>query len=275
MTDLTIEFLNHVYCKVHTDNDGILQELSEYFTFEVPGAQYSPKFRKYRRKDKKVTGSWDGKIRLFNQRKRIIYTGLRQEIEDWAEESGYEVDSKGWGETAEFDEEIYRLFEQKLRTLSHIESRDYQTKAVWKALDNERCVLLSATGSGKSLIIYYLLQLLPKPALLIVPKVGLVEQMASDFLDYGWKDPIHKIFEGQEKVNDGVVVSTWQSIFEQPPEWFEKFKTVIVDEVHHANASAKSLKDIMEMLPHVRYRIGLTGSLDESQILSTKAIWQT
>ena len=47
---------NDVYLQIET-NQAIAQELSDYFTFEVPGAKFMPTVR---------NRMWDGKIRLFS-----------------------------------------------------------------------------------------------------------------------------------------------------------------------------------------------------------------
>ena len=61
-----ISKLNEVYLKIETDS-GLARELSDYFTFEVPGARFMPAYRN------KV---WDGKIRLFSAQTGKIYVGL-------------------------------------------------------------------------------------------------------------------------------------------------------------------------------------------------------
>ena len=67
--------------------------------------------------------------------------------------------------------------------------RDYQSLAVRHSIDKKRCVLLSPTASGKSLIIYYLIRYyFPERSLIIVPTLSLVSQMYSDFEAYAKKD---------------------------------------------------------------------------------------
>ena len=53
---MQISKVNEVYLKVETDS-GVERELSDYFTFEVPGHRFMPAYRN------KI---WDGKIRLFS-----------------------------------------------------------------------------------------------------------------------------------------------------------------------------------------------------------------
>ena len=141
--------------------------------------------------------------------------------------------------------------------------RDYQTKAIAHAIRNKRCLLLSPTASGKSLIIYVLSRFYPARKLIIVPTTALVHQMASDFKDYGYKQQVHKITAGASKQTDAeVVVTTWQSIYKMQKKWFSQFKVVIGDEAHLFKA--KSLVNIMTKLTECPWRIGFTGTLDVS-----------
>jgi superfamily II DNA or RNA helicase len=140
-------------------------------------------------------------------------------------------------------------------------------------MQEERCLLLSPTGSGKSLIIYallrYYLSKIPKDkkVLIIVPTVSLVEQMFSDFTDYssanGWdvKNNCHKILAGADKATQKrVVISTWQSIYKQTEKYFEQFGAVVGDEAHLFKS--KSLTAILTKLKRCPFRVGTTGTLD-------------
>jgi superfamily II DNA or RNA helicase len=59
------------------------------------------------------------------------------------------------------------------------------------------------------------------------------------------------------------VVSTWQSIYELPPSYFQQFECIICDEVHLAKA--KSLTHIFEQATQTPYRFGFTGTLTDTQ----------
>ena len=56
---------------------GTAQELSEYFTFDVPGAQFMPQVR---------NRFWDGKIRLYNSSTGNLYAGLLPYVQQFAAE---------------------------------------------------------------------------------------------------------------------------------------------------------------------------------------------
>jgi superfamily II DNA or RNA helicase len=240
---------------------GLLQELSDYFTFYVPGYKFMPSYRN------KI---WDGKIRLVNTNTHTIYKGLIKYIQKFCEDREYEcVLEDGLDEISNISVPELELFLKGLK----YEPRDYQLRAIAHALRNHRSLILSPTASGKSFIIYcilkYLLQHHCNKALVIVPTVSLVHQMETDFKDYtvtpGQMDYTHKIMSGQQKDSGEarIVISTWQSIYKMPKKWFDQFDVVIGDEAHLFKAN--SLINILNKLAECKYRYGFTGTLDGTQ----------
>jgi superfamily II DNA or RNA helicase len=105
-----------------------------------------------------------------------------------------------------------------------------------------------------------------KKGLLIVPTTSLVEQMYSDFESYGYdaETNCHRQYAGKDKVTKKfLTITTWQSIYTLPQEYFEQFDFVLGDEAHQFKA--KSLTTIMTGLNRAKYRIGCTGTLDGTQ----------
>jgi len=256
---LIIRNKDEVYVGVDC-TDGVSYELREFFTFMVPGYQFTPQYK---------ARLWDGKIRLWDVNKRQIYRGLVPEIAKFCEERGYDWDYENEDYDEEFSLVEAKAFVDKLRP-KHV-PRDYQLDAFVYAIRTRRALLLSPTASGKSLIIYLLARFFEhrglKRGLIIVPTVSLVEQLTGDFKDYsetnGWNvsDKVHKIYQGQEKSSDKfLTISTWQSIYQMPKKYFADFDFVIGDEAHLFKA--KSLIDIMTGLTNAKYRIGTTGTLD-------------
>ena len=257
--------LNEVYLHIECDNDGMCRALVDYFTFEVPGHKFMPAYRN------KV---WDGKIRLFSQKTGQIYVGLLSYIKEFCERNDIEcVVAKDVDDSDSLDIKKVTDFVKSLKPKSkgkELELRDYQLNAIQYALSNHRGMLVSPTASGKSLIIYALIRfyhylLKDKKILILVPTTSLVEQMYSDFIDYGWNDKyLHRIYQGHEKETDKpVIISTWQSLFKLDKKYFEKFGCVIGDEAHLFKS--KSLTTIMTKLIDCKYRFGMTGTLDGTQ----------
>jgi len=90
--------------------------------------------------------------------------------------------------------------------------------------------------------------------------------MYKDFADYGWDvgSYCHKIYAGKERETDSqVIITTWQSIYKLPKQYFSRFNVVVGDEAHQFKS--KSLISIMTKLCDAKYRFGFTGTLDGSQ----------
>jgi superfamily II DNA or RNA helicase len=257
---LIIDKPDEVHLKIEADAD-IRRELGEYFTFEVPGYKFMPQYR---------NRVWDGKIRLFNYASGKIYAGLYPYILNWCKDNNVQVVDGTKIKDTNIDDKKIDQFIKALK-IPKIEVRDYQKEAFVHAVKKNRCLLLSPTASGKSLIIYLILifNLLrlkdtkQDKILIIVPTTSLVEQLFKDFKDYGYNSErnVHKIYQGHEKVtNKRVVITTWQSVYNMPKKWFSDYGTVIGDEAHLFKAV--SLTKIMTKLDKCKYRIGLTGTLD-------------
>ena len=257
---INIEKVDEVYIKVRCEPH-IAAELSEFFTFEVPGAKFSPQYR---------NRVWDGKIRLYDKRNGKLYGGLLAYVREFAKQNDLEVvQEKDVYTSTKIDVKDVEGFCKSLKPKSQgkdIEVRDYQIQAIYQSLKRHKLLLLSPTASGKSLIIYSIVrfhQMANRKTLIIVPTTSLVEQMYSDFADYGWNVDkyCHRIYHGYDKdVVKDVVISTWQSLATLDKNYFKQFECVIGDEAH--NFKAKSLTGIMTSLNNAKYRIGTTGTLD-------------
>ena len=263
MADIAIKKKNNVYLTVQSD-PSIAQELVDHFSFDAPGAKFHPLFR---------NKLWDGKIRLFSMFTKELYVGLKTYLEHFAEVNNYTIDYSEYIETADTVtvEQLKEFINELNLSLSGGESiRDYQLDAVYRSITDGRRLLLSPTGSGKSLIIYCLLRWNEKfgrRQLILVPTTSLVEQMYADFQSYsqnnGWKvsESCSRIYSGHSKEDLlPIVISTWQSIYELPKKFFENYQVVYGDEAH--TFKAKSLTGIMHKMVNTPYRIGTTGTLD-------------
>jgi superfamily II DNA or RNA helicase len=263
MTHLVISKKNEVFLRVEAEPH-VYYELADQFTFEVPGAKFSPAYKKK---------FWDGKIRLFNINTKEIYVGLLDRIVQFCKDHEYTyefLDNKHYGLPFEVNEMISKAgVKDYMTAISKHKPRDYQIDGVYDALRHNRKLLISPTASGKSLMIYSIVRYFvetKKSTLIVVPTTSLVEQMYKDFADYGWDvgSFCHKIYAGKERETDSqVIITTWQSIYKLPRKYFERFSVVVGDEAHQFKS--KSLISIMTKLADAKYRYGFTGTLDGSQ----------
>jgi superfamily II DNA or RNA helicase len=268
----TIRVRKLTHANLHVEcNSGIAAELREYFSFYVPGYKFMPAFK---------NRMWDGKIRLFDSNSGELPAGLFFHLQEFCKQRAYMLGT----ETTRYGGPIDTVHINPKLIMEWIEGlglpfkiRDYQFDALCHALHHKRNILVSPTGSGKSLIIYLLakfwLQMLsdgvayPKAGrvLIIVPTTSLVEQMHNDLIEYGQGPKgVHRIYSGKDKKFDAAIcISTWQSIYKLPKAWFDQFGMVIGDECH--GFKSKSLMNIMNKATEAGFRYGTTGTLDGTQ----------
>jgi len=260
MNDVHLKFIDRVHVKVCAEPSTIM-ELSDAFTFFADGYKFNPKYR---------ARMWDGKIRLINNLSGTCYAGLAQRIKKFCDSRGYSFS---------FDDELFyeNISEHELKEFiaslgipEKYQSRDYQLDSILKCLRSTRRTLVSPTSSGKSFMIYVIMrwyQQFAHKGLIIVPTIGLVTQMESDFRDYGFTGKIHTSIGGLLKSDDidaDLVITTWQSLnngkTRMPKNWYQQFGAVFGDEAHGCKAT--SLIQILSSLQNCKYRFGTTGTLD-------------
>lgn len=220
-------------------------------------------------------GYWDGSIRLVDLNQNSTYCGLAPAIEKWCGANDVEFKQEGFSSftTKISFPEDFAAYLAKKYTLPFI-PHAHQAEALRVFLSQRRSIILSPTASGKSLIAYLAVRTMldagKKKILLVVPSIGLVQQMVSDFSEYsvknGWNSSknCHQIYDGAEKKTDKpVIVSTWQSIYKMDKKFFAQFDVVLADEVHEYSAEAAS--SILEKSEFAGWRLGMTGTLRESK----------
>lgn len=231
---LLIRKVNEVYNQIYTPDMGIAQELSEYFTFKVPGSEFSPQYRN------KI---WDGKIRLYNMRNQTLYAGLNHYVENFARERNYEV-------VYEYDRSALNFSKREAIAFLKdenftMEPRDYQIKAFVDGVRVSRGLFLSPTASGKSFIIYMLMRYHLRPTLIVVPTTTLTIQMKTDFLDYTSNEYQKNVLEKMTAiVSEGAPKD--QSYYKIT---FENNKTIYLcysEKVKLTNGKMKKVVDLRE-----------------------------
>jgi superfamily II DNA or RNA helicase len=258
---ISVESIDETYIRIVSENKAILQTIFDVFTFEVPGYQHMPAFKR---------GIWSGKIHLFNLNSGLLYRGLYEKLLEILnkENCDFIVDSK------------LQIFKKKIPDVTDFAKslgtsfvpRPYQIKGFNSALEKGRAIIVMPTGSGKSFVIYLLSEYFKqqkKKILIIVPLISLVDQMSKDIKEYssdsfktfnikGGIDPVD-----YKSLENDAVISTWQSIYKQPKTWFNQFDCIIGDEAHLFKS--KSLTTILEKSTQIKYRFGFTGTLDGSK----------
>lgn len=253
---ITIKPFDEVYVKIVCDDD-IAYEINDAFSFKIKNYRFHPLV-----KNKK----WDGVIHIFNLRKRLLYKGMIHYVESFAKARGYTcIVSHELLPNSNFTKHDAETFVASLNLPKEYELRDYQLESFSHCIRNNRALFISPTGSGKSMIIYWLLQYYRQRTLLIVDTINLLNQMYSDLADYGLdvEKYVQRIPAKKVDKNKPIVISTYQSAVRKSPEWHQQFGLVIGDEAQRY--SSASCKKIMESLTKCKYRFGFSGSLDGSE----------
>lgn len=259
MSDLIIEKVNsscvHLVCE-----DGLSHRFYNVFSAYAPGYRFNPRFKLH---------VWDGKVRCYNSITQILPIGLLNNLLIWCDQHKIEYSLQGFNKPLRDNIDKAELEKQMNSYITAgFQARDYQVNAVHAALTNRRGVLLSCTGSGKSLMIYTFLRYLldnkdVHRAILIVPSVSLVEQMFSDFRDYGWddlEDHVEMLYSGKKPTfKKEILISTWQSLEKEDPEFFEVYDACVVDECHQAKCNV--VTRLLKLMHNAEYKIGTSGTL--------------
>jgi superfamily II DNA or RNA helicase len=257
--------INESYIRIFCEFD-LSKEIYNYFAFFTKNYKWSPKYK---------AGVWDGKIRLFQYKNGLLPIGLYDDLVNFLVRKGIKFSNEVEQPSGlNFSDDFIKKFTKEILKCDLV-PRDYQIKSVQEVLKKQKTIILSATGSGKSMSIFIWINLLKYAYddckfLLVVPTTSLVEQMTEDFVEYGknfcdYNDHIHTIYSGKEKNTDkNITISTWQSLQHiKQKRWFDQFGCVTIDETH--GATAKQLTSIVQKCESAVFKIGTTGSLTDNE----------
>ena len=249
--------------KIETDNWDYLRAVKDHFSYYAKNYKFMPRYK---------AGLWDGKIPLFSTGNQTLPFGLtlkllkyhKQEWNDIPYNISPDVKALFTGIKPEYNKDL--LFSPY----------DYQDDCISTCLSASKGIIRSATASGKSVMISYVMRELwekglVKNGIIIVPSISLVTQFYNDMDDYGIDmSLIGRVGEDWKEWDKPMVISTWQSL-QNVPHHMERMDGVVVDEVHGAKADV--LCGLLKQAPNARFRYGFTGTmpsplLEQNQVLS-------
>mgnify|MGYP006288953647 CR=1 FL=1 len=261
--EVRIKLKTNLTLQIHTEDYEYVESMREHFTRMVPGFQYMPQYR---------SGFWNGRVCMIDKFGRTFPYGM---LFDYIRTHKKEYPRN----PLSVDENVKELFKNeygyKLYYDLKFEPRPYQDDCIKASLDYTKGIIRSATASGKSLVISYVIWNLLKNGLvsnsiIIVPSTTLIRQFHDDMLEYGIPDNmIGEVWAKKKEWDKQIVISTWQSLSRNKPK-MKLFDSVIVDETH--GARAKQLKDTLSICD-AKYRLGFTGTMppDDLDGWNTKA----
>ncbi len=144
--------------------------------------------------------------------------------------------------------------------------RYYQSDMISLGVQEGRGVFVSAVGTGKSLILAYILKELSVISLIVVPSVGLGLQLEQDFKSWFGSNKVETITT--KNVRKGKALAPIRIVTVQTLASLQKtgeiqslvgdVKAIFVDEIHHAGSA--SYTNVLPEIDHVYYRFGFTGT---------------
>jgi len=120
--------------RIETDNPDLLKALYELYSFKTPGAEYSTAYKRRH---------WDGKTRFITKTGQFK-TGLLYRVLEDLKKIDCEPEVSSDYQTAGI-----QTVAPKIEGFTYY---DYQEELIEKALTEQRGVIKSPTGSGKTLI---------------------------------------------------------------------------------------------------------------------------
>jgi hypothetical protein len=231
MDKIIVRKVNEVFLKLQTTKS-IEMDLYNYFAEFAENYIFHPKVK---------MGFWDGRIRAYDRPNSLLPTGLLPKLSKYCKLNQIEIEydfdvSEMFGEIT--DDDLYDFYDEIFPNEIGIYPRDYQHNAIYKALLNKRGITEACVGAGKSIMIYTISRMLlkaDKNIILIVPNISLVEQMYSDFVEYGWDsidDYVCKLHNNIKKpdLSKKFLITTYQSVVNKKPQMFDKYDALVIDE---------------------------------------------
>ena len=230
--------INTINSTLVTDNPKLLSALEDLYSFRVPGAEYSPQYRRH---------AWDGKKKFFSRR-GIFKTGLLERVLG---------DLKKVDASPTIIDERTTNHDTKDQYFSNITYYDYQDRAIKEALKKERVVIKAPTASGKTLIMAGLVKALVGRKMVLLFNAKQLLTQAYDFLN-SLNIPNLGLCFSEGFIEGEIMLCTVQSI-EKILDTHLDAEVLMVDECHEFSNGNTTVAAI-QSFPQANYRYGFTAT---------------
>ena len=252
---VTLTLFDPLTIQIQTEDMDYYDTMRDEFTRFVKGFRFVPAYR---------SGVWSGKVCMIHEFRRTFPYGILLDYMRTHHKNFPRISLK-------LDPLVSELFRgSKLKPIYNLKfkPRPYQKDCIEASLKHTKGIIRSATASGKSLVIAYIIKTLLEngqinKGIIIVPSKSLIRQFHGDLVDYGFKDEvIGEVFSEKKQWDRDIVISTWQSLTRASNN-LKSFECVIVDETH--GAKAHELKNLLSKSP-AKYRLGFTGTMPNNSL---------
>lgn len=184
---------DNIFCTltdVTLDDFSSLQAIGDSLKYQDQSARHTYLYQ---------SGRWDGMVSLFDANEHRFRSGLLERVRDILPADTLVVDNRHKNKTA-----IEAYFS------SNIIPMDFQSKALDAIDAHDQGIIVSKTGTGKSLIASLIVSHVKAPTIILVTDLVLMEQMKSNLNKYLSRS-VGMIGDGTFDLDD-IVVSTYQSL---------------------------------------------------------------
>lgn len=259
----TIKLFDKITLKIDTDDVDYLEMMQTEFTRSVKGFMFMPQYR---------SGMWNGKVCMIDKFRGTFPYGI---LMDYIRIHRNMFPREPLTIAPEV-KEIFKGPNIDIKYNLKLKPRDYQKDCIEAALHHTKGIIRSATASGKSLVIAYIIKNLfdagiIQKCIIIVPTTALIAQFIQDLIDYGFNNKkLGMVFAERKQWNRDITISTWQSLSRNHKK-LNMYDCIIVDETHQSKSV--EIKKILQKAKNAKYRLGFTGTMhsDELNNWNTKA----
>ena len=228
--------------RIETDNPKLLKALYDLYSFDIPGARYSPAYKRRQ---------WDGKTH-FISKAGVFRTGLLSRLLTDLKKIECEPEI--------VDSLAHELaLHKKDYTIEGFSYYDYQEELIARGLDSKRGIIKSPTGSGKTLIMAGLVKALEGKKMVILFNAKQLLTQTYDFLTKTCGFDNVGVCFGEGYIQGDIMLTTVQSIERVLDTHLESAEVLMVDECHEF-ANGKTTLAAIRSFPKAIYRFGFTAT---------------
>lgn len=224
---LKVKILNSIYAKIEDKRDlKLIQPCLSYTSIWYYQAQY--------RKVKKSNTAYF----IASRKDSEVYLGHLQRILKYCKKKKIEV---------EIDKANLEVLKPTNKpSINGITFREDQERLINTAIEQQRGIILSPTGSGKTIIASGIISCFKnKKVLFLCHSVDILNQTKKEFEKFGFKN-ISMIGGGKKQKLNDITLATDKSFKNLPIEdWCDFFDITIIDEAHHLSSRKVIYADIM------------------------------
>lgn len=172
------------------------------------------------------------------------------------------------------DGEFERIIFKKTPNLPRINLREDQKTLIQQAYEKQRGVILSPTGSGKTVIAAGFLSMFPKAnVLFLCNALDIIKQTADEFEKFGFANIAVLGGENKNWLGSRIVVSTIQTFVKiNPKTYLDYFDIVIIDETQDVTKKGQFGEVLQHLLSPIRIGLTATFPKDKERALSIEGL---